>query len=56
METPSMVLKKFHTTNSSGKGIDFAHRDVKIKSKLSRSKSAKLYSFVENERNKKSHG
>ena len=56
MEAPSMVLKKFHTTNSNGKGIDFAHRDVKVKSKISNSKSKKLYGFVRRNRKIKSRG
>lgn len=52
METPSMVVKKFHTTNSNGKGIDFAHRDVKIKSKITSSKTKRLFKFVNSARKK----
>ena len=54
METPSLVLKKFHTNNAKGKGIDFAHRDVNIKSKISRSKAKKLFDFIR--KNRKGRG
>jgi len=56
MEAPSMVMKKFHTMNSSGKGIDFAHRDVKIKSKISKSKAKRLFNFVNKSRKQKGQG
>lgn len=46
METPSMVTKKFYTTNSNGKGIDFAHRDVKVKSRITKSKTKRLFKFI----------
>ena len=52
METPSMVTKKFHTTNSRGKGIDFAHRDVKVKSKITKSKTKQFFKFVNTTRKK----
>lgn len=56
METPSMVTKNFHTMNSNGKGIDFAHRDVKVKSKISKSKAKRLFKFVNSTRKQKSQG
>ena len=56
METPSLVIKKFHTTNANGKGIDFAHRDVRIRSRISDSKAKRLFWFVKSNRNKKSRG
>ena len=52
-DTPSLLLKKFHTTNSKGKGIDFAHRDVKVKSKISKSKAKRLFKFVNSTRKQK---
>ena len=45
-ETPTMILKKFHTSNARGQAIDFAHRDVRVKSKVSRSKARRLYRYV----------
>lgn len=56
IETPSLILKKTYITDSKGKSIDFAHRDVKIKKKLSKSKSKRLFSFVNMFKNKKSRG
>jgi hypothetical protein len=56
METPSMVTKNFHTTNSRGKGIDFAHRDVKVKSKITKSKTKRFFKFVNTTRKNKSQG
>lgn len=50
METPSLIKKKFYTTNSKGKGIDFAHRDVKVKSRITRSKAKRLFKFVNSAR------
>ena len=47
-----MVTKKFHTTNSRGKGIDFAHRDVKVKSKITKSKTKRFFKFVNTTRKK----
>lgn len=46
LETPSMVLKKRTVTNATGKPIDFAHGDVKIKKRISRSKMRKLFRFL----------
>lgn len=43
METPSLVLKKQYVTDSKGKAIDFAHRDVKVKRKLSKSKTRRFF-------------
>ena len=43
METPSLVLKKQYVTDSRGRAIDFAHRDVKVKKKLSRSKTKRFF-------------
>ena len=53
METPSLITKTFYTTNSKGKGIDFAHRDVKVKRKISKSKSRRLFKFVNKTRKQK---
>ena len=50
MENPSMVTKKFHTTNSNGEGIDFAHRDVKVKSRITKSKTKRLFKFINSTR------
>ena len=45
METPSLILKKQYVTDSKGKAIDFAHRDVKVKRKLSKSKTKRFFKF-----------
>lgn len=45
-ETPSMILKKAYVYNSKDKPLDFAHRDVHVKSKLSKSKARKVYQHV----------
>ena len=42
-ETPSLVLKNKHITDANGKPLDFAHRDVYVKAKLSKSKARKVY-------------
>jgi hypothetical protein len=42
-ETPSLALKNKHITDASGKPLDFAHRDVYVKAKLSKSKARKVY-------------
>lgn len=53
METPSLIMKKFHTGNSEGQEIDFAHRDVKVKARLSNSKAKKLFEFIRRSRKQK---
>ena len=45
METPSLVLKKQYVTDNNGKAIDFANRDVKVKKKLSKSKTRRFFNF-----------
>ena len=45
METPSLVLKKQYITDASGTAIDFAHRDVKVKKKLTKSKISRFFKF-----------
>ena len=45
-ETPSMIFKKAYVYNSKDKPLDFAHRDVHVKSKLSKSKARKVYQHV----------
>ena len=45
-ETPSMVMKKAYVYNAKDKPIDFAHRDVRVKAKLSKSKARKVYQHV----------
>lgn len=52
LETPSMVTKKMYITNAKDKPIDFAHRDVRVKSKLSKSKARKVYRYVNSARKK----
>lgn len=44
---------KTYITDSKGKSINFSHRDVKIKKKLSKSKSKRLFSFVNMFKNKR---
>jgi hypothetical protein len=53
METPSLIMKKFHTGNAKGQEIDFAHRDVKVKARLSNSKAKKLFGFIRRNRKQK---
>ena len=43
METPSLVLRKQYVTDNMGKAIDFAHGDVKVKKKLSKSKTRRFF-------------
>ena len=42
-ETPSMVLKKAYVYDAKDRPLDFAHRDVHVKAKLSKSKARKVY-------------
>ncbi len=51
--TPSLVRKQIFISDVNNKEIDFANRNVHIKSQLSKSKAKKIYSFVNNFRAKK---
>ena len=53
METPSLIMNKFHTGNLEGQEIDFAHRDAKVKARLSNSKAKKLFEFIRRSRKQK---
>ena len=54
-KTPSFIKNKSYVFNVKDQPIDFAHRDVHIKSQLPKSKAKKIFAFINKNRKNKSN-